>query len=174
VVDAAMVDGAAVLFGAIFGMHAAGLWADERGKNLLDTGAPFYDVYETRDGKFVAVGSLEPQFYALLLEKTGLAADAGLAKGQHDRARWPAMRATLAKIFKSRTRQEWCDLMEGSDVCFAPVLSIAEAPHHQHARTRDAYVDVDGVTQPAPAPRFSRTPPSVKSAAPARGAHSDE
>jgi alpha-methylacyl-CoA racemase len=165
-----MVDGAALLFGAVFGMHAAGLWADERGVNLLDSGAPFYDVYETRDGKFVSVGSLEPQFYALLLEKTGLA---GEFPQQMDRRTWPDLRRRLAAVFKTRTRDEWSALMEGSDVCFAPVLSIAEAPHHPHARARGGYVDLDGVTQPAPAPRFSRTSAEVKTAAPARGAHTD-
>jgi alpha-methylacyl-CoA racemase len=172
VVDAAMVDGAALLFGAIFGMHAAGRWADERGVNLLDSGAHFYEVYETGDGKFVAVGALEPQFYALLLEKTGLAGEP--LPSQMDRARWPEMKQRLAAVFKTRTRDEWCALMEGTDVCFAPVLSIAEAPHHHHARARAGYVDVDGVAQPAPAPRFSRTPAEVTSAAPRRGAHTDE
>jgi alpha-methylacyl-CoA racemase len=172
VVDAAMVDGAALLFGGIFGLHAAGVWADRRGVNLLDSGAPFYDVYETADGKFVAIGSLEPQFYALLLEKAGLAAD-GLP-AQHDRTWWPELRQRLTAAFKTKTRDEWCRVMEGSDVCFAPVLTIAEAPQHPHARAREAYVEVEGVLQPAPAPRFSRTPPEIPSAAPARGAQTDE
>jgi alpha-methylacyl-CoA racemase len=172
VVDAAMVDGAALLFGGIFGLHAAGVWADRRGVNLLDSGAPFYDVYETADGKFVAIGSLEPQFYALLLEKAGLAAD-GLP-AQHDRTWWPELRKRLTAAFKTKTRDEWCRVMEGSDVCFAPVLTIAEAPQHPHARAREAYVEVEGVLQPAPAPRFSRTPPEIPSAAPARGAQTDE
>jgi alpha-methylacyl-CoA racemase len=172
VVDAAMVDGAALLFGALFGLHGAGFWRDERGVNLLDSGAPFYEVYETRDGKFVCVGSLEPQFYSLLLEKTGLGAAADLPS-QMDRDHWPAMKERLAAIFKTKTRDEWCAAMEGTDVCFAPVLSIAEAPGHPHNKAREAYVDVDGVTQPAPAPRFSRTPPAVKSVAPRRGADTD-
>jgi alpha-methylacyl-CoA racemase len=172
VVDAAMVDGAAALFGAIFGLHAAGVWTDERGTNLLDTGAHFYEVYETSDGKFVSVGSLEPQFYALLLEKTGLTPDD--VPSQLDRSTWPAMKKRLAEIFRTKTRDEWCQIMEGSDVCFAPVLSIAEAPRHPHAKARSAYVDVDGVTQPAPAPRFSRTPPAVTQGAPKRGAHTDD
>jgi alpha-methylacyl-CoA racemase len=172
VVDAAMVDGAALLFGAIFGLHEAGVWKDRRGVNLLDTGAPFYDVYETADGKHVAIGSLEPQFYALLLEKSGIAAD-GLPH-QHDRSWWPELRRRLTAAFKTRTRDEWCRVMEGTDVCFAPVLSIAEAPEHPQAVARRAFVDVDGVRQPAPAPRFSRTPPEVSSSAPERGAHTEE
>ncbi len=172
VVDAAMVDGVALLFGGIFGLHAAGVWADRRGVNLLDSGAPFYDVYETADAKFVAIGSLEPQFYALLLEKSGVAAD-GLP-AQHDRTWWPELRKRLTAAFKTKTRDEWCRVMEGSDVCFAPVLTIAEAPQHPHARAREAYVEVEGVLQPAPAPRFSRTRPEVSSSAPASGAHTEE
>jgi alpha-methylacyl-CoA racemase len=172
VFDAAMVDGAALLFGAVFGMHAAGLWSDQRGVNLLDSGAPFYDVYETSDGKFVAVGAIEPQFYALLLEKTGLAGQS--LPHQMDRQAWPAMKQRLSAVFQTRTRDEWCRIMEGTDVCFAPVLSIEEAPAHAHARARDAYVDVDGVAQPAPAPRFERTPAVWPSTAPAPGAHTDD
>jgi alpha-methylacyl-CoA racemase len=172
VVDAAMVDGAALLFGGIFGLHATGFWRDERGVNLLDTGAACYDVYETSDGKYVSIGSLEPQFYALLLEKLGL--DAATLPPQNDRTTWPGMKQRFEAIFKTKTREEWCRIMEGSDVCFAPVLSIAEAPKHPHATARQAYVDVDGVTQAAPAPRFSRTPPAVQSAAPARGAHTEQ
>jgi alpha-methylacyl-CoA racemase len=170
IIDAAMVDGAALLFGAVFGMHAAGLWTDRRGANWLDGGSHFYDTYETKDGKYVAVGSIEPQFYALLLEKTGLT-DAALP-GQMDKEAWPVMKERLAAIFRTRTRDEWCAIMEGSDVCFAPVLSIAEAPLHPHAVARDAYIDIDGVPQPAPAPRFSRTPP-VARVAPRRGEHTD-
>ena len=172
VVDAAMVDGSALLFGAIFGLHASGFWTDERGVNLLDTGAACYDVYETKDGKYVSIGSLEPQFYALLLQKLGL--DASELPSQSDRKTWPAMKQRFEAIFKTKTREEWCRIMEGTDVCFAPVLSIAEAPTHAHATARHAYVDVAGVPQPAPAPRFSRTPPSVQSPAPVRGAHTDQ
>jgi alpha-methylacyl-CoA racemase len=160
VVDAAMVDGTALLMGAAFGMHAAGLWSDRRGENILDGGAPYYNVFETRDGKHVCVGSIEPQFYALLLEKTGLA-ESDLP-AQNDRAAWPAMRARLAAIFRTRSREEWCALMEGTDVCFAPVLSMAEAPRHPQAQARAAFVELDGVTQPAPAPRFSRTKPEAR------------
>jgi alpha-methylacyl-CoA racemase len=173
VVDAAMMDGAALLFAGIFGWHAAGLWADERGRNLVDSGSPFYDVYETKDGKYVCVGSLEPQFYALLVEKTGLATEERLP-AQMDRASWPKVKERLTAIFETKTRDEWCAIMEGSDVCFAPVLTIAEAPQHPHAKARRAYVDVEGVVQPAPAPRFSRTPPAVKNAQPERGAHTTE
>lgn len=172
VVDAAMVDGAALLFGAQFGLHAAGLWADDRGVNLLDGGSHFYDVYETKDGRFVSVGSIEPQFYALLLEKTGLAGET--LPHQMDRAQWPAFKERLAAVFRTRTRDEWCALMEGTDVCFAPVLSIAEAPRHEHARARAAYAEVDGALQPAPAPRFNRTPAGPPSVAPMAGAHTDD
>ena len=160
VVDAAMVDGTALLMGAAFGMHAAGLWSDRRGENILDGGAPYYNVFETRDGKHVCVGSIEPQFYALLLKKTGLA-ESDLP-AQNDRGAWPAMRARLAAIFRTRSREEWCALMEGTDVCFAPVLSMAEAPRHPQAQARAAFVELDGVTQPAPAPRFSRTKPEAR------------
>ena len=172
VFDAAMMDGAALLFGSLFGMHAAGHWADQRGVNLLDSGAPFYDVYETSDGKFVAVGAIEPQFYALLLEKTGLAGEK--LPHQMDRQAWPAMKQRLAAVFRSKTRDEWCGIMEGTDVCFAPVLSIGEAPAHPHARARGAYVDVGGVAQPAPAPRFDRTPAAQPSTAPTRGGHTED
>lgn len=172
VFDAAMMDGAALLFGSLFGMHAAGHWADQRGVNLLDSGAPFYDVYETSDGKFVAVGAIEPQFYALLLEKTGLAGEK--LPHQMDRQAWPAMKQRLAAVFRSKTRDEWCGIMEGTDVCFAPVLSIGEAPAHPHARARGAYVDVGGVAQPAPAPRFDRTPAARPSTAPTRGGHTED
>jgi len=172
VVDAAMVDGSALLFGAIFGLHAAGVWKDMRGVNLLDTGAPFYDVYRTSDGKYVAIGSLEPQFYALLLEKAGVAAD-GLPH-QHDRAWWPELRKRLTSAFLTKTRDEWCRIMEGSDVCFAPVLSMVEAPAHPHNQARSTFIEVSGVTQPAPAPRFSRSKATVQRPPAKRGEHTDE
>jgi alpha-methylacyl-CoA racemase len=171
VVDAAMVDGAAALFGGIFGMHGAGIWKDQRGVNMLDGGAHFYGTYETSDDKFVCIGSIEPQFYKLLLEKTGLAGET--LPEQHDRASWQRMKERLSGVFRGKTRDEWCRIMEGSDICFAPVLSIAEAPEHPHAKARGAYVDVQGVKQPGPAPRFSRTRAEVR-AAPERGAHTDE
>jgi alpha-methylacyl-CoA racemase len=172
VVDAAMVDGTAALFASSFGYHASGWWRDERGSNLTDTGAPFYEVYETSDGKYVSIGSIEPQFFALLMDKLEIAASD--RPPQLDRAAWPALGEKLTAIFKTKTRNEWCRIMEGSDVCFAPVLSIAEVPHHPHAIARNSYVDVEGVIQPAPAPRFSRTPPEVRGAACARGTHTDE
>lgn len=171
VVDAAMIDGAALLFGLIFGWHAAGGWTDRRGVNLLDSGAPFYDVYETRDGKYVSVGALEPRFYRVLLDKLGLASE---ELPQLDERRWTAAKERLAEIFRTKTRDEWCEILEGTDACFAPVLSIAEAPLHRHARARGAYVDVDGVMQPAPAPRFSRTPGSARPGAARPGIHGDE
>ncbi len=170
VVDAAMVDGTALLMGAAYGMHAAGAWTDKRGENMLDGGASFYGVFETKDGKHVAIGSIEPQFYALLLEKTGLAGEALPPQG--DRAAWPGMRERFAAIFRTRTREEWCAIMEGSDVCFAPVLSMTEAPQHPHAKARGAFIDIDGAPQPGPAPRFSRTSPEVR-IAPERGADTD-
>jgi alpha-methylacyl-CoA racemase len=170
VIDAAMVDGAALLLGAAFGMHAAGQW-HARGTNMLDGGAHFYNTYETKDNLYVAVGSIEPQFYALLLEKTGLAGDK--LPEQMDRGAWLASHERLTAIFRTKTRDEWCTIMEGTDVCFAPVLSLAEAPRHPHTRARAGFVDIDGVAQPAPAPRFSRTPPQAR-VAPRRGQHTED
>jgi alpha-methylacyl-CoA racemase len=155
VIDAAMVDGAAALMAIIYGGHQSGWWKDERGVNMLDSGAHFYDTYETLDGKYVSVGSIEPQFYALLVKHAGLEGED--LPAQNDRSQWPEMRRRLEAIFKTRTRDEWCEIMEGSDVCFAPVLTLSEAPTHPHALARDAFRQVSGVTQPAPAPRFSRT-----------------
>ena len=166
VIDAAMVDGAAQLMWMFHGFQAAGGWDEtQRESNMLDGGAHFYDTYECADGEYVSVGSIEPQFYALLKEKAGLSEeDFG---NQHDQAQWPAMTEKLAAVFKTKTQAEWCELMEGTDVCFAPVLSFTDAPSHPANVARDVYVEVDGVTQPAPAPRFSRTPASVR-----HGAHS--
>ena len=130
------------------------MWTDERGTNMLDSGAPFYDTYETSDGELVSIGSIEPQFYALLLEKLGLTDDP-LFDAQFDRASWPAQNERLTAIFLAKTRDEWCALMEGSDVCFAPVLSMAEAAEHPHNVARGTFIERDGVAQPAPAPRFS-------------------
>jgi alpha-methylacyl-CoA racemase len=173
VVDAAMVDGAAVLMTFIHGMRAMGVWSDERGTNLLDTGAHFYDVYETKDGKFVSIGSIESQFYAELLQLSGLGEDPDLP-WQHDKAQWPALKDRLTEIFKAKTRDEWCEIMEGSDVCFAPVLSMAEAPEHPHNVERGTFVELDGIVQPAPAPRFSRTPGAVARPPSHAGQHTDE
>ncbi len=172
VVDAAMVDGAAVLMTFIRGLKHMGLWAGERGRNLLDTGAPFYEVYETADGRYVSVGAIEPHFYAELLRLTGL--EGGELPGQMDRSRWPEMKQTMAEIFRRKTRDEWCELMEGSDACFAPVLSMDEAPEHPHNRHRRAFVEVEGVVQAAPAPRFSRTPGGITGGPPRPGQHTDE
>jgi len=172
VVDAAMVDGAAVLTTMFHAFRAMGIWEDERGTNLLDTGAHFYDVYETADGKYVSIGSIEPQFYAELQRFTN-------PKGeelpyQHDKAQWLAQKERLAEIFKSKTRDEWCELMEGSDVCFAPVLSLAEAPQHPHNVHRGTFVERNGVVQPAPAPRFSGTPAVIQRPPAHAGQHTDE
>jgi alpha-methylacyl-CoA racemase len=171
VVDAAMVDGAATLMAFIHGFYASGGWG-ERGTNLLDTGAHFYDTYETKDGKYVSIGSIEPQFYAELLEKTGL--DKQQLPGQMDRSQWRPMKQRLTALFKTKTRDEWCALMEGSDVCFAPVLTIPEAYQHPHNIARRTFVDVAGVTQPGPSPRFSRTPGEIKRPPPHPGQHTAE
>lgn len=155
VVDTAMVDGAAILMSMFFSMNAGGGWKDERASNLLDGGAHFYDTYETSDGKYISIGSIEPQFYALLVEKAGLDADEFSA--QMDASRWPEYKDKLTVVFKTKTRDEWCDLMEGSDVCFAPVLSLGEVKDHPHNKHRGTFQELDGIVQPAPAPRFSRT-----------------
>ncbi|MCM0031891.1 CaiB/BaiF CoA transferase family protein [Sandarakinorhabdus limnophila] len=156
VIDCAMTDGAAALMAMIWGFRANGIWKDERGVNLLDTGAHMYDTYECADGKWISIGSLEPQFYALLLEKTGLKDDADFA-AQMNSAQWPALKERLTALFKTRSRDDWCADMEMTDVCFAPVLSMSEAPHHPHNAARGTFVEADGVMQPAPAPRYSAT-----------------
>ena len=161
VVDIGMVDGAISLMTPIYGLQASGYWHDVRGENILDGAAPFYDAYETADGKFVSIGSIETKFYAILLEKLGL--DPAALPAQMDRDRWPELKATIAETIKTKTRDEWVEIMEGTDVCFAPVLSLSEAPHHPHNQARGNFVDVAGITQPAPAPRFSRTPGRVHS-----------
>src|SRR5215469_468802 len=172
VVDAAMVDGSALLTSFIYGLRARGAWRDERGVNLLDSGAPFYDTYATADGKYVAVGALEPQFYAALLKGLGL--DGTDLPAQMDMARWPTLRERFAETFATRTRDEWADVFAGTDACVAPVLSPAEAPSHPHNTARGTFTDVGGLTQPAPAPRFDRT--AVDKPAPPRraGADTDE
>lgn len=156
VIDCAMTDGAAALMAMIWGFRANGIWKDERGVNLLDTGAHMYDTYACADGKFISIGSLEPQFYALLLEKTGLKDDPDFA-AQMDAGRWPQLKDRLTALFATKTRDEWCEIMEMTDICFAPVLSMAEAPHHPHNAARQTFVEADGVMQPAPAPRYSAT-----------------
>jgi alpha-methylacyl-CoA racemase len=160
VVDAAMVDGASSLVTMIYGMLGAGLWQDRRAANLLDGGAPFYDTYACADGGHVAVGALEPQFYAALLEGTGLAG--ALSGGQFDVAQWPEHRRRFAEVFVSRTRDEWAAAFAGTDACVTPVLSLREAPADPHLVARGTFVEQDGVTQPGPAPRFSRTPGAVR------------
>jgi alpha-methylacyl-CoA racemase len=155
VVDAAMVDGSALLTSFVYGMRASGTWQDRRGSNLLDGGAPFYDTYATADRKYVAVGALEPQFYAALLDGLGLTGTD--LPEQHDRDGWPVLRQRFAAAFASRTRAEWEQVFAGTDACVAPVLDLAEAPVHQHAASRGAFAEIAGVTQPAPAPRFGRT-----------------
>ncbi len=157
VVDCAMVDGAAILSAMTYSFLGNGMWNDERGTNMLDTGAHFYDTYETSDGKWISLGSIEPQFYALLLDRAGLKDDPGFL-AQHDRANWGALKDRLTALFLTRTRDEWCALMEDSDICFAPVLSLREAPLHPHNAARGTFVDEGGMVQPAPAPRFSATP----------------
>jgi len=171
VVDAAMVDGSAVLMAIFHGAMLAGWWK-ERGTNLLDTGAPFYDVYETKDGRYVSIGSIEPQFYAELIRRAGLEGEA-LPK-QMDRAQWPALRERFRALFLTRTRDEWTRLLEGSDVCFAPVLSMSEAREHPHNRARGTFVEVEGSPQPGPAPRFSRTPVQIERPPPHAGQHTGE
>jgi len=171
VVDAAMVDGSAALMTMIYGLRASGFWADERGVNLLDSGAHFYDVYETADGKYISVGSLEPQFYELLLKHTGV--DDPDVKSQLDPKKWPEFKEKLTEIFKTKTRDQWCEVMEGTDVCFAPVLSLDEAPEHPQNKVRNTFVEVDGVRQPAPAPRFSRTAPEIKTPPPTPGENTE-
>lgn len=155
VVDAAMVDGAASLMAMFYGLKNVGMFSNNRGTHLLDTGAPFYDVYETADGKFISVGAIEPQFYAILKEKAGLD-DATYGK-QMDMANWPEQKKKIMAIFKQKTRDEWCALLDGTDACFAPVLNLDEAPQHPHMKARNTFIDVGGQLQPAPAPRFSRS-----------------
>ena len=171
-IDVAMVDGASSLMAAIYGLRAAGRWTDKRGDNILDTGAHYYNVYETSDGKYVSVGSIETKFYAELLQLSGLQ-HAELPR-QNDKNSWPAMNDRLAAIFRSKTRDEWCKIMEGSDVCFAPVLDMGEAPAHPHNKHRGTFVEVDGVVQPGPVPRFSRTPSAIQGPPAVAGQHTAE
>jgi alpha-methylacyl-CoA racemase len=172
VVDCAMTDGAASLMAMFYGFKASGMWKEERRSNLLDGGAHFYDTYRCKDGRWVSIGSIEPQFYALLLEKTG-AKDPEFAK-QMDRGSWDSLREKLAAIISTRTRDEWAEIMGGTDVCFAPVLDLDEAPKHPHNAARQTFVEVAGVTQPAPAPRFSATPGKIQGPPPTIGAHTRE
>ena len=171
VVDAAMVDGAALLMAESYGSWSAGFQIDARGKNMLDGGAHFYDTYETADGKYISVGSIEPQFYALLLEHGGITDPEFQA--QMDRDKWPILKEKLISLFKTKTRDEWCDIMLGTDICFAPVLSLAEAVNAPHNVERKTFLEIDGVTQPAPAPRFSRTKGEIQGPPPSPGENTE-
>lgn len=169
VIDGAITDGCAVMSMLVQGLRAQRLWVDRRQSNALDGGAHWYDCYQCADGEWISVGALEPQFYQLLLQKCGLGGQ-GFEQAQFAVSNWPAHKEKFAALFRKRTRAEWCELLEGSDVCFAPVLSFAEARQHPHNVARNAYIDVDGVPQPAPAPRFSATPGEVRSPPAAIGA----
>lgn len=157
VIDCAMVDGASVLSAMTYTMFGNGMLAEQREANVIDGGAHYYRTYETADGGWISIGSLEPQFYAMLLDRLGLTEDPAFAYGA-DRATWPELGMRLAAIFKTRTRDEWCALMEDTDICFAPVLSVAEAPQHPHNLARGTFVEAGGIVQPSPAPRFLGTP----------------
>ena len=174
VVDVSMVEGSAALMHMMYSYlnTEAFNWQDERGVNVLDTGAHFYEVYETQDGKHLSVGPIEPQFYQLFKEKIGL--DEDTFGGQFDVARWPELKEKLAAVFKTRTRDAWCELLEGTDACVAPVLSMREAPLHPHNKARESFVEVGGHVQPGPAPKFSRSRPEVPQPAPRQGQHTDE
>ncbi|MEP6944040.1 MAG: CaiB/BaiF CoA-transferase family protein [Betaproteobacteria bacterium] len=172
VVDAAMVDGSASLMTLFHGARAAGYWNDERGTNRLDSGAPWYNVYETRDGKYVSIGANEARFYRNALKVLGL--DGEDLPHQHERAAWPAVRERFAAVFRSRTRDEWVALVAGTQTCIAPVLSLAEAPQDPHLLARGTYTTVDGIVQPAPAPRFSRTEAAIQGPPAQPGQHTDE
>ena len=167
-----MTDGSALLMNGVFGGMNTGHWKPERGSNTIDGGAHFYGTYETADGKYISIGSIEPQFYALLLEKSGLGEQDDLPR-QHDRDAWPAMRARLAGIFRQRTRDEWDEIMLGTDICYAPILEFSEAVEHPHNQARATFVEVDGIRQAAPAPRFSRSEVSVPAPAVTPGQHTD-
>jgi len=172
VIDAAMTDGSALLMSMFNSWHAMGQWSTERGVNLLDTGAHFYETYETGDGKYISLGSIEPQFYALLMEKAQL--DPEVFGDQNNKANWPILKNKLEAIFKTKTRDEWCELMEGTDACFTPVLDFIEAQEHPHNVERETYIDLDGIKQPAPGPRFSRTVAEVQFGSRAPGEDTEE
>jgi alpha-methylacyl-CoA racemase len=171
VVDCAMSDGAASLMASFYGFFAQGMWHNRRAANMLDGGAHYYNTYACADGKFISIASAEPQFYQLLRERVGLSDPE--FDHQHDEQRWPVFKQKLAAIFKTKTRAEWCALLENTDACFAPVLDLAEAPEHPHNKARRTFVSVEGVTQPAPAPRFSLTPGAIQHSPAAIGAHNE-
>jgi len=172
VVDAAMVDGIASLMTFFFGLKASGIWTDRRGENILDSGAPWYNVYETKDNKYISIGTIEPEFYNELLRLLGLEAQS--LPNQMDRKSWQEMRGHFQNVFKTRTRDEWCAIMEGANSCFAPVLSMEEAPNHPHNKARGTFIEIDGVIQPGPAPRFSRTKSEIQRPPSKPGQHTDE
>ena len=172
VIDAAMVDGSALLMTMIYTMRGMGLWKDSLGSNFLDGGAHFYDTYECKDGKYISIASIEPKFYQLLREITPL--EDSIFDDQLSRESWPEQKKALKEIFLKKIQQEWCDLMEGTDICFAPVLNMAEAPEHPHNKARNTFIELEGIVQPAPAPRFSRTVPEVCPAPAYVGEHTEE
>ncbi|MBW2689187.1 MAG: CoA transferase [Deltaproteobacteria bacterium] len=171
VVDTAMTDGASALMAMIYAYKAKGLWSNQRGNNRFDGGAHFYDCYECADGKYVSIAALEPQFYALFLKTCGI--DDPAFHAQLDVEKWPELKHELTQLFKTKTREEWCALMEGTDICFAPVLDMDEAPEHPHNKARKTFIELDGVVQPAPAPRFSRTQPEIQGCPPLPGEHNE-
>ena len=173
VIDAAMSDGSALLMAMFHDLKGMGLWQDQRGSNFLDGAAPFYDTYECADGKYISIGSIEPQFYAALMEKTGLSEDTEFVT-QMNPAEWPNMKAKLAHVIKDKSRDEWREIMEGTDVCFAPVLSLGEAPLHPHNMARETFVEFDGQLHPAPSPRFQNVPNRPDRPAPRPGEHTEE
>ncbi len=172
VIDCAMSDGAASLMAQMYGLHAAGMWRDQRGVNVIDGGSHFYNAYRCADGEWISLAAAEPQFYAILRDKAGL--DDPAFDGHMDAARWPELKEKLAAVIAGKTRAAWCDIFEGTDACFAPVLSLAEAPQHPVNRERDVFIEIDGVPQPAPAPRFSRTPGAVQGPPAKAGTHNRE
>ena len=172
VIDAAITDGSASLMSIFHSMDKLGSWVPERSSNMLDGPAPFYDTYETSDGRFVSIGSIEPQFYALLVEKTGV--DPEAFANPYDKSQWPQMKERLIEVFKTKSQAQWCDLMEGTDLCFAPVLNYREAPAHPHNTARNTYIDIDGLIQPAPAPRFARSDCATPSPPSSEGADTHE
>ena len=172
VIDAAITDGSASLMSMFHSMDKLGAWVPERRSNMLDGPAPFYDTYETSDGRFVSIGSIEPQFYALLVEKTGV--DPKEFANPYDKSQWPLMKERLIGVFKTKSQAQWCELMEGTDLCFAPVLNYREAPSHPHNAARNTYIEIEGLTQPAPAPRFARSDCATPSAPSSEGADTQQ
>jgi len=172
VVDAAITDGVASLMTLFYGMMGNGTWLDQRSSNILDTAAHFGEVYETKDGKWVTVLAIEQKFYAELVQRMGL--DPATLPHQYDREQWPALKQRFAEVFKTKTRDEWCQIMEGTDACFGPVMTMTEAPKHRHNVARGTFVEIDGVVQPQAAPRFSRTPAEIQRPPARAGEHTDE